>query len=104
MRFEAVRAVVDSGAAYTRVPRDLLDRLGVIPDQKLAFVMANGNVVERDVGEARIRLDGRERTRLVVFGDEGSQPLLGADTLEGFALSVAPLNRRLVPIPVLPMA
>src|SRR5947207_13840799 len=84
--FEAVRVLVGAGAAYTRMPRDLLDRLGVASNRRLPFVLAHGTIVERNLGETRERLDGQELTRVVVFGDEGSQPLLGADTLEGFAL------------------
>jgi hypothetical protein len=49
-------------------------------------------------------VDGREVTRLVAFGKSRTQPLLGADTLEGLALTVDPRRRRLVPISVLPMA
>ena len=99
-----MRALVDCGAAYSWMPGELLRRLDVVPVQRLVFILANGGRVEREVGETRMRLDGRERTRLVVFGDDGSQPLLGADALEGFALAVDPTNRRLVPVDSLPMA
>jgi hypothetical protein len=55
--------------------------------------------VRLDVGEARIRLDGRERTALVVFAPEGAKPLLGATTLELFNMAADPVRRRLVPLP-----
>ena len=38
--------------------------------------------LEHEVGEARLRLDGRERTTLIVFGPEDAAPLLGATSLE----------------------
>jgi hypothetical protein len=56
-------------------------------------------MVEYEVGEARIRLDGRERTVLVAFGPEGATALLGATTLELFNMAVGPVRRRLVPVP-----
>lgn len=55
------------------------------------------------MAETRVRLGTQERTTLVVFGDEGSLPLLGAYTLEAFALGVDPLGRRPVPLGDLPM-
>jgi len=36
---------------------------------------------------------------IVIFGEPGSEPLLGAFTLEGFRLAADPVNRRLVPVP-----
>ncbi len=54
--------------------------------------------MEYDVGEARLRLDGRERTTQVVFGPEGVTPLLGVTTLQLFHLGVDPLQERLVPV------
>lgn len=97
--FEALDAVVDSGAAYTQVPRSLLERLGVRPLERAPFRLANGLIIECDVGEAIVRVDGRTRTNLVVFGEEGTEPLLGAFTLESFLLAPDPVNQRLIPVP-----
>ncbi len=36
---------------------------------------------------------------MVLFGDEGSLPLLGAYTLEGFGLAADPVGKRLIPVP-----
>jgi predicted aspartyl protease len=48
-------------------------------------------------------VNGQAVIRLVVFGNEGEEPLLGADTLEGLLLSVDPVKHRLVPTPGLLM-
>ena len=97
--FEVVDALVDTGATYTAVPGSVLQRLGVAPIDTETFVMANGTRIERPVGEAVTRLDGRTRTTMVIFGDEGSPPLIGAMTLEAFSLAVDARNRRLVRVP-----
>ena len=55
------------------------------------------------MAETRGRFEGQERTTLVVFGDAGTQPLLGAYTMEGFGVAPDPLNRRLIPVPGLLM-
>jgi len=44
------------------------------------------------------RWDGQALPTLVVFGDEGSQPPLGAYTLEGFGLAADPVTRGLIPV------
>jgi len=98
-RWERVSALVDTGASYTWIPRPTLERLGVAPTFRLPFILADGRRIERDLAETRIRLRGQIRTRIVVFGDEGSQVLMGADTLQGFSLAPDPVNHRLMPIP-----
>ena len=54
---------------------------------------------EYEVGEARVRLGDRERTVLVVVGESGVGPLLGATTLELFNVAVDPVGRRLIRVP-----
>jgi predicted aspartyl protease len=90
-----VEALADTGATYTWVARDVLERLGVIPEFRFEFETADGRVIERDVAQTSVRLDGTRRITLIVFGDRGSRAVLGAYTLEGAGLSVDPVNRRL---------
>ena len=95
--FEALEALVDTGSSYTVIPASLLQGLGITPNGCIEFELADGRIIERDIGEARIRVDGRSATTLVVFGDEGVSSLLGAYTLEGVRLAVDPVNKRLIP-------
>ena len=94
-----VQALVDTGATHTFLPSDLLIALGVVSVERVSFQLADERTVEYEVGEARLRLDGRERTTLVVFGPEGAMSLLGATTLELFNLAVDPMRQILVPVP-----
>jgi clan AA aspartic protease len=103
-RKRTLRFLVDTGAFYTTVPRDVLAALGVRPIRRETFEFADGRRARWQVGEARVAVNDREATRLVAFGKPGTQPLLGADTLEGLALTVDPRRRRLVPMAVLPLA
>ena len=50
------------------------------------------------MAEARIRVEGRETTSWVIFGNEDGGALLGAYTLEGVFLAVDPYNQRLTPV------
>ena len=97
--FEAMEALVDTGASYTWIPRDVLEALGVRPDEERVFVLADGREISYPLAWVRIRLDERSQPTLVVCGEPGTEPLLGAFTLEGFGLGVDPVNRRLIRVP-----
>ena len=81
------------------LPRNLLTNLGVAVLEQVVFQLADERTVEYDVGEARIRLDGRERTTLVVFGPDNAEPLLGATTLQLFNMAVDTVSGRLFSVP-----
>ena len=97
--FRPVDALVDTGASQTMLPTNLLTTLGVVVVEQVAFNLADERTVEYDVGEARIRLDGRERTTLVVFGPDDAEPLLGATTLQLFNMAVDTVGERLFSVP-----
>lgn len=102
-RWERMDALVDTGSTYAWVPRSILDRLGVTPIERVEFDTAGGAVIEREVGEVPVRLMGATHVSPVVFGDEGTSPLLGAVTLEIFHLAVDPVHERLIPVRALAM-
>lgn len=96
--WETLEAVVDTGSMYVWLPGSLLAHLGVRPLGKRQFETADGRIIERDFAEALVQLDGQALTTVVVFGDEGTMPILGALALEGFGLGVDPVHRKLVPV------
>ncbi len=95
-RFERFDALVDTGAFYTMLPASVLHRLGVEPEESNSFELADGSVRVFSLGEIRVRIDGREVSTVIIFGDEGSTPLLGAFTLERLMLAVDTRNQRLM--------
>ena len=97
--FVAVQAMVDTGAIYTMLPEDLLDRLGVPRLESDVFELADDSLVEYPIGDAVVRLQGRIRTVPVVFASPDNTPLLGATTLEIFRLVADPVNEQLTPAP-----
>ena len=96
-RLETVDALVDTGASYSLFPRSMLERLGIAALERHGFELADGSVVEYDVGEARLRVNGRERTTSVMFGNDDDEPLLGANALQEFLLLVDPVAEELAP-------
>ena len=96
---ETLDALVDTGSSFTTVPAPVLERLGVRPFATAKLRLANGQVVERDIGEVPVELDGLQRRTVVcVFGDRDASPLIGAQTLETFLLGVDPDRQRLLPV------
>ncbi len=96
-RFEPLRALVDTGSTFTWVPRDVLERLGVIPEQEWPFELADGREQRYPVAWVQIRLEERhEQPTIVVFAPPGSEPILGVVTLEEYLLAVDPVHHRLI--------
>ena len=97
-RFEQIDAMADTGAVTTMLPGSMLQRLGVEPSASDVFEYAGGERVELYMGETKIRIGDRVTTSWVIFGEEGTDPLLGAYTLEGLRLGVDPYAQRLIPV------
>ena len=98
-RFQPMEALVDTGATYTWIPRDVLGGLGAEPEEEWPFVLADGREVRYPVAWVQIRIGERAQPTIVVFGEPGSEPILGVFALEGFRLAADPVNRRLISVP-----
>ena len=93
-----LEAVVDNDSIYTWMPREYLEKLDIAPVDKRKFKLANREIIEREVGVINIAVKGKTLPTLCVFGDPGSEPLLGAVTLEEFSLGIDPVNKKLIPV------
>lgn len=98
-----VKFLVDTGAMFTCLPGPSLEALGLASTWRVPVVLADGRREEWGATEVLMTLDGRTLHTTCLFGPADALPLLGAVTLEQFALSVNPLTRSLVPASV-PMA
>lgn len=92
-----LEAIVGTGAAYTTLPARLLRELGGEPSGRRRFLLADGRRTDMDYGQAWVAINGERVVTIVVFGEDEAPPLLGAYTLDGSALTVAPVEQRLVP-------
>lgn len=97
--FRSPEALVDTGASYATLPTSLLRELGVALHGQRPLLLAAGDTVVRDIGRTWVRIDGQTEMTIVVFGDYGASPLLGAVTLKEFGLGVDQVARKLVPVP-----
>lgn len=89
--------LVDSGAAYTVLPKHLVDKLSLKPNFKQEFTLADGTSISRPIGNAYITFQGRKVASPVVLGKAKDTPLLGVLTLEAFGLVLDPFERKLHP-------
>lgn len=100
---EKLEFLVDSGAVYSVVPTEVLEKLGIKPLDEQEFRLANGGKIVRKKGGALFRYGKRVGVADVVFGEDGDAVLLGALTLEALGLSLDPLKRELRELRELPM-
>ncbi len=96
-RSRTLNGLVDTGASYTMVPASILEELGLEPFATETFTLADGSRRRYALGWVEMGLDGRIRPVDIIFGDEGVKVLLGAMTLEAFALAADAKNGRLIP-------
>jgi predicted aspartyl protease len=96
--------LVDTGAELSLFPTPALEALGVERLKQLRFRQADGSVLIRWTGSARIYAAGTVATDDVVFGEAGDLTLLGARSLEGLNLRVDPISKQLVDAGPMPLA
>lgn len=93
------RLLVDSGAVYSVIDREVLKKLGIKPHSKRKFILANGEEIEKEVGDCFFVYGEQKGSAPVIFGEKGIF-LLGATTLEMLGLVLDPINRKLKPLPM----
>jgi len=94
--------LVESGAVYSVVPQNILKKLGIKPTSLQEFILANGEVLKKPMGNAYFEYEDKIRAAPVVFGDKGIF-LLGATTIEALGMILDPIRRELKPLPMVLM-
>ena len=100
--YEAV-FLVDTGATDSMAPSDELEKIGVMPEGRMAYELADGTVREYPFGLVRIEFMGEVTAGRVIFAPPNSEPLLGVTALESVGITVDPANRTLKRLPAIPL-
>src|SRR5579872_568908 len=103
-RWEEASLLVDTGATLSRIPRHILERLGVATISRLPFSLADGRRVEREIAAVLLTIEGRKAAVPVAFGEPGEEAVLGATTLETLGLWVDSGAQKLLPRNLLALA
>jgi predicted aspartyl protease len=80
--------LVDTGSEFTWAPRAIVESLGITPQRRQRFILADSRIVEREIGFAIIHAGGVTAPDFVVFGEPADTTLLGVRSLEGLNLRV----------------
>lgn len=102
MAYEAI-FLVDTGAMDSLAPGDELEKIGIQREGKMSYELADGTVKEYPYGLVRIEFLGETTAGRVVFGEPGSEPLLGVTALESVGIMVDPVNKTLKRLPAIPL-
>jgi predicted aspartyl protease len=91
-----VEVMVDTGSEVSWLPKQLLLDAGITPRGKKRFMMANKQMIERDIGYAILTAEGYTTNDEIVFAEDSDMSLLGVRTLEGFSVMVDNIGHRFV--------
>ena len=103
-KVEELEAFVDTGAAFSWVSRQRLERLGVGPTRRMPFRTIEGRVLERDLATVYVSTDGYSVPDVVVMAEPGEVEVLGAHSVEGLGMAADPVQKKLVPTIMLALA
>ncbi len=95
--------LVDTGATDSLAPAAELRKIGVVPEGKMAYELADGVVREYPFGLVRIAFMGEITAGRVIFGPDDAEPLLGVTALESVGITVDPATGTLKRLPAIPL-
>ena len=90
-------------ATDSMAPAKALRKAGIHPVGKMAYELADGSTVEYEFGLAVIEFMGDITSGRVIFGPEGTEPLLGVTALESVGIVVDPRSQKLKRLPAIPL-
>lgn len=91
--------LVDTGATDSLAPSQHLEAIGLKPEGKRVYELADGSEISVDVAVAKIEFMGEFVGGTIIFGEAGAEPLLGVTALESVGIEVDPLNQQLKRLP-----
>jgi predicted aspartyl protease len=94
---EEVVAMVDTGAAFSWIHRERLERLGMVALRRMGFRAIDGSIIERDTAAVWVGSNGFTGPDTVVVAERNDMEVIGAHTIEGLGLAADPVQKKLVP-------
>ncbi|MEX2139723.1 MAG: clan AA aspartic protease [Pirellulales bacterium] len=91
--------LVNTGAIDCYVPGNRLREIGLLPEGRRAYELADGTELVLNVAVARIEFMGEVVGATVIFVEDDAEPLLGVTALESVGIEVDPQNQRLKRLP-----
>ena len=94
-KVEEVEAIVDTGSTFTKIPKNVADKLGIEGKEEVKVKIGDGKIISRKLDIVEIEIEGIKRQIYVTIGGESEVPVIGYTTLEILGLKVNPVERKL---------
>src|SRR5437762_3452832 len=94
---EELEALVDTGAAFSWIHRERLERTGMVAFRRMGFRAIDGSILERDTAAVWVASNGFSGPDTVVVAERNDMEVIGAHTIEGLGLAADPVQKKLVP-------
>ncbi len=91
--------LVDTGSIDCMVPGKNLKEIGIKPEGKRTYELADGTEIKMDIGVAKLEFMGEFVGATVIFGKDDIEPILGMIALESVGIEVDPQNQKLKRLP-----
>ena len=96
-KVEELQAMVDTGAAFTWIHRERLERLGVEILRRVGFRALDGSILEPETAAVWVASDGFKAPDIVVMAEPSDMEVIGVHTIEGLGLAADPVQKKLIP-------
>jgi clan AA aspartic protease len=101
-RWEAL-FLVDTGAIDCMAPATALREIGIQPEGKRSYELADGTEIQFEYGIVRIEFMGDVTSGDIIFGPDDCEPILGITALEHTGIVVDPKTNQLRRLPAVPL-
>ncbi len=96
-KVEEIQAMVATGAAFSWIHRERLERLGVEHLRRIGFRAIDGSIVERDTVAVWVGSSDFRAPDIVVMAEPSDMEVIGVHTIEGLGLAADPVQKKLIP-------
>ena len=94
---EEFEALVDTGAAFSWIHRERLERTGMVALRRMGLRAIDGSIFERDTAAVWVTSNGFSGPDTVVVAERSDMEVIGVHTIEGLGLAADPVQKKLTP-------
>jgi predicted aspartyl protease len=94
---EEVPAMVDTGAAFSSIHRERLERVASAIFRRIEFRAIDGSIIERDTAAVWVGSNGFTAPDIVGMAEPSDMEVIGVHTIEGLGLAADPVQKKLIP-------
>ncbi len=96
-KIEEVEAMVDTGAAFSWIHRERLERLGVEKLRRIGFRAIDGSIIELETAAVWVASNDFKAPDIIVLAEGTDMEVIGVHTIEGLGLAADPVQKKLIP-------